>query len=177
VKSIYQAGARGWLWIKLKRDYRAELSDTVDLVIIGALYGRGRKGGILSSFLMAVYDKDNDVFKTVCKVGTGFKDDDLAYLNKELKPYIRDRKPPRVEAKMDPDHWIEPAIVLEISAAEITLSPIHTCGYNIIQEEAGLALRFPRFTGRYRMDKKPEDATTEKELIEMFKMQRRIVAE
>jgi len=172
-ESIYQAGARGWLWIKLKRDYRAELVDTLDLVVIGALYGRGRKGGNLSSFLMAVYDPDNDIFRSVCKVGTGFKDDDIAYMNKILKPLLRDKRPARVESGMEPDYWVEPKIVLEIQAAEITLSPVHRAAYNVFQDGAGLALRFPRFTGRYRDDKSPEDATTEKELIEMFKQQRR----
>jgi len=175
--AVYQAGARGWLWIKLKRDYRGELTDTLDLVVVGALYGRGRKGGLLSSFLMGVYDNERDVFKTVCKVGTGFKDEDLAEINKNLKQLIRDSKPARVIAKMEPDVWIEPSIVLEIQAAEITLSPIHTCAYGLFQEDVGLALRFPRFTGRYRYDKSPEDATTEKEVIEMFKKQRKIVAE
>ncbi|RLF02864.1 MAG: ATP-dependent DNA ligase [Thermoprotei archaeon] len=175
--AIYQAGARGWLWIKLKRDYRAELTDTLDLVVVGALYGRGRKGGLLSSFLMAVYDDKNDVFKTVCKVGTGFKDEDLTEINKTLKPLLRDRKPARVIAKMEPDVWVEPSLVLEIQAAEITLSPIHTCAYGLFQEDVGLALRFPRFTGRYRHDKSPEDATTEEEVIEMYKRQRKIVTE
>ena len=174
-ESIYQAGARGWLWIKLKRDYRAELTDTLDLVVVGALYGRGRKGGLLSSFLMAVYNEEKDVFKTVCKVGTGFKDDDLMQMNETLKPLLREKKPARVIAKIEPDYWIEPAVVLEITAAEITLSPVHTCAYGILQEDAGLALRFPRFTGRYRFDKSPEDATTEKEIIEMFKKQRKII--
>ncbi len=175
--SIYQAGNRGWLWIKLKRDYRAELTDTLDLVVVGALYGRGRKAGLLSSYLMAVYDPENDVFKTVCKVGTGFKDEDIMEMNRLLKPYIRDRKPARVVSQMEPDVWVEPAIVLEITAAEITLSPIHTCAYNQIEKNVGLALRFPRFTGRYRMDKSPEDATTEKEVIEMYQRQKKIVVE
>ncbi len=175
--SIYQAGARGWLWIKLKRDYRAELTDTLDLVVVGALYGRGRKAGLLSSYLMAVYDDENDVFKTICKVGTGFKDEDIAEMNKLLKPYIRDRKPARVVSEIEPDVWIEPAIVLEITAAEITLSPIHTCAYDKIEKNVGLALRFPRFTGRYRMDKAPEDATTEKEVIEMYQRQRKVTLE
>ncbi len=175
--SIYQAGARGWLWIKLKRDYRAELTDTLDLVVVGGLYGRGRKAGYISSFLMAVYDDENDIFKTVCKVGTGFKDDDIVEMNRLIKDHIRDRKPARVDAKMEPDIWIEPNIVLEITAAEITLSPIHTCAYGKIEKDVGLALRFPRFTGRYRFDKSPEDATTEKEVIEMYMKQRRVVVE
>lgn len=172
--SIYQAGARGWLWIKFKRDYRAELSDTIDLVVVGAFYGRGRKAGLPSSFLMAVYDPDKDIFKTVCKVGTGFTDDQLTYMNKLINQYKVDHKPARVDSLIDPDFWVEPKIVLEITAAEITLSPVHTCAFNLLEKDSGLALRFPRFTGRFREDKSPEDATTEKEIIEMFKRQRKV---
>lgn len=172
--SIYQAGARGWLWIKFKRDYRAELSDTIDLVVVGAFYGRGRKAGLPSSFLMAVYDPDKDIFKTVCKVGTGFTDDQLTYINKLINQYKVDHKPARVDSLIEPDFWVEPKIVLEITAAEITLSPVHTCAFNLLEKDSGLALRFPRFTGRFREDKSPEDATTEKEIIEMFKRQRKV---
>jgi len=175
--SIYQAGARGWLWIKLKRDYRVELTDTLDLVVVGALYGRGRKAGSLSSYLMAVYDPKDDTYKTVCKVGTGFKDEDIVEMNKLLKPFIRDRKPARVVSHLEPDVWIEPAIVLEITASEITLSPIHTCAYDLIEKNVGLALRFPRFTGRYRLDKSPEDATTEKEVMDMYHKQKKVIME
>ncbi len=173
-ESIYQAGARGWLWIKLKRDYRSELTDTLDLVVVGAFYGRGRKAGLLSSYLMAVYNHEEDVFKTICKVGTGFKDEDIAEMNKMLRPHILDKKPARVESKIEPDVWIEPKIVLEITAAEITLSPLHTCAYDTIEAGVGLALRFPRFTGRYRFDKNPEDATTEDEVIEMYRKQKKV---
>jgi len=174
VDSIYQAGARGWLWIKFKRDYRAELTDTLDLVVVGAFYGRGRKAGIPSSFLMAVYDPEKDVFKTVCKVGTGFTDEQLAYMDKLISQYRIDHKPARVESLMEPDFWVDPKIVLEITAAEITLSPVHTCAFSIIEKNSGLALRFPRFTGRFREDKGPEDATTEKEVIEMYYRQRKV---
>jgi DNA ligase I, ATP-dependent (dnl1) len=73
-RAIYQAGARGWLWIKYKRDYKSEMIDSVDLVIVGAFYGRGRRAGLFGTVLLAAYDPQNDVFKTVCKVGTGFTD-------------------------------------------------------------------------------------------------------
>ncbi|PCN50316.1 hypothetical protein B6U99_05040 [Candidatus Geothermarchaeota archaeon ex4572_27] len=161
--------------MKLKRDYRAELTDTLDLVVVGAFYGRGRKAGIPSSFLMAVYDPERDVFKTVCKVGTGFTDEQLAYANKLIEGYRVDRKPARVESLMKPDFWVEPKVVWEITAAEITLSPIHTCAFNVIERNTGLALRFPRFI-RFREDKAAEDATTEKEVIEMYKRQRHAVS-
>ncbi|HDJ89894.1 MAG TPA: ATP-dependent DNA ligase, partial [Thermoprotei archaeon] len=171
--SIYQMGARGWLWIKFKRDYRYEMTDTVDLVAVGAFYGKGRRAGSYGALLMAAYDPENDVFKTVCKVGSGFTDEDLENLPKIFEKYIIPHKHPRVLSKMDADVWFVPAVVLEIIGAEITLSPLHTCAYGKIKEDTGLAIRFPRFTGRYRTDKKPEQATTEKELIEMYRLQKK----
>ena len=172
-QSIYQMGARGWLWIKFKRDYRMEMTDTVDLVVVGAFHGRGKRAGTYGALLMAAYDPENDIFKTVCKVGSGFTDEDLAKLPSILEPYRIPHKHPRVFSKMEADVWFVPAVVLEIIGAEITLSPLHTCALGKLQEGAGLAIRFPRFTGRYRFDKKPEQATTEAELIEMYKAQRK----
>lgn len=172
-QSVYQMGARGWLWIKLKRDYRMEMTDTVDLVVVGAFHGRGKRAGTYGALLMAAYDPENDVFKTVCKVGSGFTDEDLAKLPELLEPYRIPHRHPRVFSRMEADVWFVPAVVLEVIGAEITLSPLHTCALGKIQEGAGLAIRFPRFTGRYRLDKKPEQATTEAELIEMYKAQRK----
>lgn len=161
-ETIYRAGARGWLWIKYKRDMRAELIDTVDLVVVGGFYGRGKRAGLYGAVLLAAYDRENDVFKTVTKVGTGFSDEDLVRLKELLEPYKRDKRSPRVESQMEPDVWFEPGLVLEIYGAEITLSPTHT---------AGIAIRFPRFTGKFRLDKSPEDATTIQELWEMYRRQ------
>ncbi len=172
--SIYQMGARGWLWVKFKRDYRYEMTDTVDLVVVGAFYGRGKRAGTYGALLMAAYSPEEDVFKTVCKVGSGFSDEDLAQLPKLLEPYRIDHRHPRVVSRMEADVWFVPAVVLEVIGAEITLSPMHTCALGRIRPEAGLAIRFPRFTGRYRVDKKPEDATTEEELIEIYKLQRKV---
>ncbi len=168
--SIYQAGARGWLWIKYKRDYKSEMIDTVDLVAVGAFYGRGKRGGTYGALLMAAYDPETDTFKTVCKVGSGFTDEDLMNLPKMFEPYVIPHKHPRVDSKMEADVWFVPAIVAEIIGAEITLSPMHTCGWGKIKPEAGLAIRFPRFI-RWRPDKSPEDATTVNEIIEMYKKQ------
>lgn len=175
--SIYRAGARGWLWIKYKREYRSEMTDTVDLVAVGAYYGRGRRAGVYGSLLMACYDKESDSFKTVTRLGAGFTDKDLAELPEKLGNYVIEHKHPRVDAKEKPDVWFEPGLVLEIIGAEITLSPIHTCAFNRIREASGLAIRFPRFTGRYRYDKSPEDATTEDEIVEMYQSRlRKVVA-
>ncbi len=144
--------------------------DTVDLVVVGAFYGRGRRGGTFGALLMAAYNSEKDVFETVCKVGSGFTDEDLAKLPEMLKPYIIDHKHPRVVAKMEPDVWVTPALVAEIIGAEITLSPIHTCAMDVIKPGVGVSIRFPRFI-RWRPDKGPEDATTSKELVEMYKRQ------
>jgi DNA ligase 1 len=174
--AIYQAGARGWLWIKLKRDYRTELSDTVDLVVVGAYAGRGRRAGVYGAVLLAAYDPDADVFRTVTKCGAGFSDADLASLPARLAPLASPNQPARVDGRQAPDVWFEPGLVLEILSAELTLSPNYTAGWGRIKEDAGLAMRFPRFTGRWRDDKSAEDATTIGELVGLFRTARRAPA-
>ena len=169
--SIYRAGARGWLWIKYKRDYKGEMTDTVDLVIVGAFHGKGRRAGTYGALLLAAYDPETDTFKTVCKCGSGFTDEDLANLPKMLEPHRIPHKHPRVISNLEADIWFEPKKVIEVIGAEITISPIHTCAKDKIRKGAGLAIRFPRFTGNYRPDKAAEDATTEKEIIEMYHSQ------
>jgi DNA ligase-1 len=173
--SVYQAGARGWLWIKYKRDYKSEMIDTVDLVVVGAFYGKGRRGGKFGALLMAAYNQEKDVFETVCKVGSGFKDEDLDKLPDMLKPYFRSSKHPRVDAEMEADVWVDPVFVAEIIGAELTLSPIHTCARGVLKPDAGISIRFPRFI-RWRTDKRPEDATTSQELVEMYQRQLKKVA-
>jgi DNA ligase 1 len=174
--SGYQAGARGWQWIKLKRDYRTELSDTVDLVIVGAFAGRGRRVGVYGAVLLAAYDAGADVFRAVTKCGTGFSDADLAALPGRLAPLLSPDRPARVDARQEPDVWFEPGLVIEVLSAELTLSPNYTAAWGQIEPDSGLAMRFPRFTGRWRDDKAPEDATTTRELVELFLTARRTPA-
>lgn len=169
--SIYKAGARGWTWIKYKRSYKAELADTFDLVPIGAFYGKGKRAGNYGALLMAVYNKEKDVFETICKLGSGFTDEDLKKLQEEMKKWVITHKHARVDSLIEPDVWFSPGIVLEVASDEITLSPLHTCGRDLIKKGSGLALRFPRFTGKWRFDKSPEDATTTIEVIETYKKQ------
>ncbi|MGC8601002.1 MAG: ATP-dependent DNA ligase [Thermoprotei archaeon] len=169
--SVYQAGARGWLWIKYKRDYKSELADTVDLVIVGAFNGRGKRAGTYGALLLAAYDKAKDEFCTVCKLGSGFSDEELFSLPEKLSDAKVDHKPARVNSLIEPDVWFEPKYVIEIKGAEITLSPTHTAAFGIIKQGSGLAIRFPRTTGRWRTDKAPEDATTTDELVEMYQSQ------
>ena len=169
--SVYQAGGRGWLWIKYKRSYKAAVQDTFDLVPVGAFAGRGRRAGKYGALLMAVYNQKDDVFETICKLGSGFTDADLASLPDTLDPNLTKHKSPRVNSLMQADTWFTPSLVLEVAADEITLSPMHTCARDAIREFSGLALRFPRFTGKWRKDKASEDATTSEEVVEMYKKQ------
>jgi DNA ligase-1 len=174
--STYKAGAREYQWIKIKREYSSELADTLDLVIVGALYGRGRRAGMYGALLLAAYDHKSDVFRTLSKVGTGFTDKSLKELYRILERYRINHKHPRVDtAIQNMDVWFEPKIVIEVSASEITLSPLYTAGMNSIRDNYGLALRFPKFTGKIREDKIAEDATSVDELISMYKRQTRTI--
>ncbi len=152
----YEAGVRGWNWIKWKPEYVKGLRDTFDVVVVGAYYGRGRRAGTYGALLCAVYNDKKDKFETFCKLGSGFTDKTLAELPKKFRKI--DHKPARLEVArtMIPDVWFDPRMVVEVTGAEITKSPNHTLGY---------ALRFPRFL-RWR-EKKPEQATTAKEVLKM----------
>ncbi len=175
--SVYQAGNRGWLWIKYKRDYKSEMTDTVDLVVVGAFHGRGKRAGAYGALLLATYNYDTDMFETVTKCGTGFTDKDIADLHEMLQKHVVPRKNSRVSSTLEADVWFEPSLVLEILGAEVTLSPIHMCAMDSIRKGSGLAIRFPRFTGKYRTDKSPQDATTSKEIIEMYQGQLKQVSQ
>jgi DNA ligase-1 len=169
--SAYRAGARGFWWIKYKREYTAGLSDSIDGVVVGAFLGRGRRAGRYGAFLLAVYDLKKDRFESFCKVGSGFDDEQLAEMPKRLAKWETDDRPKEVETELTPDRWFRPQLVLEVRGAELTLSPIHRACLGAIREGAGLALRFPRFTGRFRDDKSPTEATTSAELLKMYKSQ------
>jgi len=173
----YQAGARAWSWIKLKRDYRSELSDTLDLVVVGGLAGRGRRAGMYGALLLAVYDPAGERFQTICKCGTGLSDAELAGLPARLAPLAKAQRPARVDSLWAADVWFEPTLVVEVLAAELNVSPHHTAGWGLVKEDAGLALRFPRFTGRWRDDKAPTDATTVEEAVAMYRTARRLPAD
>ena len=174
LSSTYRAGAREYAWVKLKREYRSDLADTLDLVIVGALHGRGRRAGRYGALLLAAYDQKNDMFQSVTKVGTGFTDVHLERFYKELEQHVISQRHARVQTGMVMDVWFEPKIVIEVIASEITLSPSHTAALNALRPGYGLALRFPKFTGKIRDDKKPEDATTLDEIVTMYKKQLKV---
>jgi DNA ligase-1 len=170
--SPYQAGARNFNWIKLKRTYRGELSDTIDAVLIGYLRGRGMRARLgIGAVLAAVYDKQTDTFRSIAKVGSGLSEENWSILRELLDKTSARKRPARVESRLVPDVWVEPNYVVTILADEITRSPIHTAARDT--SGTGLALRFPRLVGLIREDKSPEDATTVTEIKEMFRMQRK----
>ena len=168
--SIYRAGARSWLWVKLKRSYQSKMQDTVDLVVVGAFHGRGRRAGAYGALLVAAYDTEEDVYKTVCKVGSGFTDENLEQIPGMLESHRFNHRHARVKSLMDAEVWYEPVVVMEVLGDEITLSPLHTVAFDEIREGSGLAIRFPRFT-RWREDKSAEEATTVQEIMDMYSSQ------
>jgi DNA ligase 1 len=170
----YRAGARGSNWLKLKREYRNELGDSLDLVVIGAFFGKGRRTGKYGTLLLASYNADRDVFESICKVGTGFTDENLDQFYQILQDKVTLKKNPRIESGMEPDVWFEPELVIEIVASEITLSPVHMTAKDSIRSGSGLALRFPKFTGKIRMEKAAEDASTDQEVITLYKNQKKV---
>ncbi|MEM3090058.1 MAG: ATP-dependent DNA ligase [Candidatus Nitrosotenuis sp.] len=170
----YRAGARGSNWLKLKREYRNELGDSLDLVVIGAFFGKGRRTGRYGTLLLATYNQEKDTFESICKVGTGFTDENLDQFYQILQDKVTLKKNPRIESGMEPDVWFEPEIVIEVVASEITLSPVHTTAKDVIRKGSGLALRFPKFTGKIRDEKAPEDASTDQEVITLYRNQKKI---
>ncbi|MGC8730221.1 MAG: ATP-dependent DNA ligase [Candidatus Micrarchaeia archaeon] len=177
----YTPGARKFSWIKMKRSYKGVLSDTLDLVIVGYFRGKGSRAEFgFGGLLCAVYNKEKDMFETISKIGTGFTESNMEAFHELLQKIVTKTKPARVDSIATPDFWVEPKYVIIVKADEITRSPMHTCGREIDSNgvESGYALRFPRIIGNgfIRKDKNPEDATTTKEIIEMYKQQKRVQA-
>jgi len=168
--SPYQAGARNFNWVKLKRNTSGELTDTIDVVLIGYYRGKGKRAEFGAGALLAgVYDSDKDEFVTISKLGTGLSDEGWRDLYKKVNRLQVAEKPARVRSILVPDVWLQPDVVVEVLADEITPSPRHTAG--MAGDKPGFALRFPRIVSIRDADKKPEDATSVREIREMFKQQ------
>lgn len=169
LKAPYVAGARKFAWIKLKKSYGA-MADTVDAVIIGYYLGKGQRqefefGGLLA----AVLNDETNELESIAKIGSGFSEDEMVSFEKMLEKIKVKNKPKGVNSKLTPDFWVKPKYVVTVAADEITLSPMHTCG---LVGETGYALRFPRMMS-LRTDKGPDEATTTKEIISLFELQRK----
>lgn len=166
----YDAGARQYNWIKLKREYRTGLADTFDLVVIGYDRGRGKRARLgIGSLLCAAYDAERDRFCALTRVGSGLADDEWLHLRELLDAVRATVQPPRVESPIVPDVWTEPRYVVEVVAGQIVRSPRYTCGAT--GGEQGFALRFPRVAS-VRFDRRAEDATTAREVAEIYRLQR-----
>ena len=169
-ESRYEAGARNFNWVKLKRHSAGALNDTIDCVLLGYLYGRGKRAALgAGSLLVGLYDPEQDLFVTVTKIGTGLSDEQWRSIRELTRGLEVDHRPARVSSLIEPSVWVEPQLVLEILADEITRSPMHTAGK--VGDEPGYALRFPRLISFREADKQPEDATTVQELIELYQNQ------
>jgi DNA ligase-1 len=184
LNGVYQPGARGWNWIKFKRSYTSKIEDTVDCLIMGYDFGKGKRTDFgIGEFLVGIYDEKKDKFVTIAKIGTGLSDEEWRELKVKSQKSKITSKPNNyeVDKQMNCDVWMSPEIVVEIRADEISKSPVHSAGRTMKASKSGkaqevdnpgFALRFPRLE-RFRNDKRPNDVTSLEELEKMFKRQKK----
>lgn len=170
--ATYEPSRRSLNWLKLKKDYLDGMADSIDVIPVGAWYGKGKRSGTYGAFLLAVIDSDSGDLQTVCKAGTGFKDEDLNRHFHALKDRVIQTPIPHLSVAdgLKPDVWFDPSEVWEIIAADLSLSPIHTAAFSLKEPNKGISLRFPRFI-KVRDDKGIDDASTADQLVDFYEKQ------
>lgn len=168
----YEPSRRSSHWLKLKKDYLEGVGDTFDLVPIGAWFGKGKRTGVYGSYLLAIWDGDNEEFQTITKIGTGFSEELLKQLSESLATNLIPQAKTyyRYPDTLTPDVWFEPKVVWEVKAADLSISPVHKAGLGLVDETKGISIRFPRLV-RVRDDKGPEDSTSPEQIAEMYRQQ------
>ncbi|OWZ35854.1 DNA ligase 1 [Cryptococcus neoformans Tu259-1] len=168
--STYEPSRRSMNWLKLKKDYLSGVGDSLDLVVIGAYHGKGKRTAVYGAFLLACYDPDSEHYQTICKIGTGFSEEILAQFYEILKPLELEVVRGDIEVGgAKPDVWFEPRVVWEVLTADLSLSPIYAAAHGVI-DSRGISLRFPRFI-RIRDDKSADEATTAEQVSEFYQRQ------
>ncbi|KAH7349454.1 DNA ligase [Plectosphaerella cucumerina] len=176
-ESGYEPSKRSRNWLKIKKDYLAGIGDSLDLVVLGAYYGKGKRTSVYGAFLLACYNPSSESYETVCNIGTGFSEAVLEELHTELSKIVIDRPKPFYShssgGQHQPDVWFEPRFVWEVKTADLTLSPRYKAGCKEGVDpggEKGISLRFPRFI-KVRDDKKPDEATSSRQVADMYRKQ------
>lgn len=175
-ESGYEPSKRSRNWLKVKKDYLSGIGDSLDLVVLGAYFGKGKRTSVYGAFLLACYNPSNQMFETVCNIGTGFSEAILEELHSTLNAHVIERPKPfyshSAVPKDQPDVWFEAKYVWEVKTADLTVSPRYRAGADALGDVSGkgISLRFPRFI-KQRDDKKAEQATGPRMLVEMYRKQ------